>query len=68
MAYCHRKECTMPRQRYNQEFRLSAVRLVTEQGYTINQAAQSLSVDASTVRVWVKKFGPQATDVPEHPD
>ncbi|MFG0247623.1 MAG: transposase, partial [Phycisphaeraceae bacterium JB051] len=35
----------MPRQRYNQEFRLSAVRLVTEQGYTINQAAQSLSVD-----------------------
>jgi transposase-like protein len=33
---------------------MSAVRLVQEQGYSYKQAAESLGVDASSIRGWVK--------------
>ncbi len=46
----------MPR-RYSREFKLSAVRLVNEQGYSVVEAAKSLGVDDANVRDWVKKFG-----------
>ena len=46
----------MPRRRYTREFKLSAVRLVNEQGYSIPEAARSLGVDAANVRAWVEKF------------
>ena len=43
--------------RYTREFKLAAVKLVNEQGYSIVQAAKSLGVDDANVRDWVKKFG-----------
>lgn len=46
----------MPRRRYTREFKLSAVKLVNEQGYGIPEAARSLGVDAANVRLWVQKF------------
>src|SRR3954471_6500488 len=46
----------MPRRRYTREFKLSAVKLVNEQGYSIPEAARSLGVDAANVRLWVEKF------------
>jgi transposase len=46
----------MPRRRYTREFKLSAVKLVNEQGYSIPEAARSLGVDAANVRAWVEKF------------
>ena len=46
----------MPK-RYSREFKLSAVRLVNEQGYSFVEAAKSLGVDDANVRDWVKKFG-----------
>ena len=46
----------MPK-RYPREFKLSAVRLVNQQGYSIVEAAKSLGVDDANVRDWVKKFG-----------
>ena len=46
----------MPRRKFTREFKLSAVRLVNQQGYKIAAAAKSLGVDATCVRGWVKQF------------
>ena len=46
----------MPRRKFTREFKLSAVKLVNEQGYSIPEAAKSLGVDAANVRGWVEKF------------
>jgi transposase len=45
----------MPR-RYSREFKLSAVKLVNEQGYSIPEAAKSLGIDASNIRGWIDAF------------
>jgi transposase len=46
----------MARRKYPREFKISAVQLVNEQGYTIPAAAKSLGVDPNCVRGWVEKF------------
>jgi transposase len=43
--------------RYDKEFRLAAIKLVTEQGYTPKQAAISLGVHANTLQYWMKIYG-----------
>ena len=48
----------MARRTFAREFKESAARLVTEQGYTAAQAADSLGVDSGSIRDWVKKFAP----------
>ena len=50
----------MPRRKFTREFKISAVKLVNEQGYSIPEAAKSLGVDANCVRGWVGKFGTEA--------
>ena len=47
----------MPNRRYSREFKMSAVKLVNEQGYSIVEAAKSLGIDPGNVRDWLKKFG-----------
>ncbi len=42
--------------RYNKEFKLQAARLVTEQGYSLRDAAERLGVSAWSIRYWIKKF------------
>ena len=49
----------MARRKYTREFKVSAVQLVNEQGYSPAEAARSLGVDPHTVRDWVKKFSSQ---------
>jgi transposase len=49
----------MARRKYTREFKVSAVQLVNEQGYTIPDAAKSLGVDPNSVRGWVGKFSSQ---------
>ena len=49
----------MARRKFTREFKVSAVRLVNEQGYSIPDAARSLGVDQGSVRQWVEKFGPE---------
>lgn len=49
----------MARRSYTREFKLSAVKLVNEQGYSIPEAAKSLGVDDRSVRDWVEKFSKQ---------
>lgn len=45
----------MARKVYAAEFRRSAIALVVEQNYSVKQAAESLGVDGSTLRFWLKK-------------
>jgi len=54
----------MARRRYSREFKLSAVKLVNEQGYSIPDAARSLGVDANCVRGWIEKFGSEPETAP----
>jgi transposase len=50
----------MARRKFTREFKVSAVKLVTEQGYTIPQAAKSLGVKDNNVRGWVAEFAAEA--------
>jgi transposase len=49
----------MGRRVYSREFKVSAVKLVNQQGYTVVEAAKSLGVDTTSMRNWLKKFGPE---------
>jgi len=51
------------RKRYTQEFKDSAVKLVTEQGYKLSEAARNLDINVSVLRRW--KNAAEATDKPE---
>ena len=42
--------------RYDRQFKLSAARLVVEQGYSCNEAAERLGASAWSIRQWVNKF------------
>ena len=46
----------MGKKHYNDEFRQSAVKLVLEQGYTAQKAAESLGVHPTTVKGWVLDY------------
>ena len=54
----------MPRRKFTREFKLSAVRLVNQQGYTIAAAAKSLGIDPASVRGWVKRFSAEPGETP----
>jgi len=44
------------RRSFSREYKLEAVKLVTEQGYTLAKASESLGVGSTVLRGWVKKF------------
>ncbi len=45
-----------PQGRYTREFREEAVKLVTEEGLSVPETAQRLSLPPSTIVSWVKQF------------
>jgi transposase len=47
----------MARRKFTREFKVSAVKLVNEQGYSPAEAGKSLGVDPANVRNWVEQFG-----------
>jgi transposase len=49
----------MARRKFTREFKVSAVKLVNEQGYTAVQAAKSLGVDPNSVRYWISTLSNQ---------
>jgi len=59
-----RKESEMARRKFTREFKVSAVKLVNEQGYSPCEAAKRLGVDPASVREWVKKFSEEDGLVP----
>lgn len=46
----------MSRSRFTREFKISAVKLVNEQGYSVPEAAKGLRVDSGSIRGWTKLF------------
>ena len=46
----------MERRKFTREFKLEAVRLITERGVSHAQASRDLGVHESQLRTWVKKF------------
>jgi len=46
----------MGRRRFSREFKLSAVALVQQQGYSVVEAAKSLGLDPASLRGWLKRF------------
>jgi transposase len=53
------------RRRHSEEFKREAVKLVTDQGYTLADAARSLGLDASLVRSWKQKYAPEQNGAPK---
>ena len=41
-----------PRRTYTPEFKIEAVKLVTEQGYSVAEAARSLGISENLIRNW----------------
>ena len=54
----------MANRKYTREFKVSAVQLVNQQGYTPAAAARSLGVDSSCIRDWIEKFSAEAGAAP----
>ena len=52
----------MARRRFTREFKVSAVKLVQEQGYTVAEAAKSLGVNSGSIRDWLAKFATTPSD------
>jgi transposase len=52
------------RSRQSEEFKREAVKLVTDQGYTLAEAARSLGLDASLLRSWRQKYAPKPEGTP----
>ena len=50
----------MAKRKFSREFKVSAVKLVNEQGYTVAEAAKSLGVDPGSIRGWMKQFPGEA--------
>ena len=44
------------RKKYSKEFKMDAVSLVTDQGYTRTEAGRSLSINATMLGRWVKEL------------
>ena len=60
----------MPRKTYTREFELQAVRMVTEQGLSVAEAARRLGIRENLIRNWrraAKAQGPDASPGPGNP-
>ncbi len=47
---------TQKRKHYSKQFKIDAVRLVTEQGYKVSEAACNLGIHHSSLRRWKKQL------------
>jgi transposase len=48
----------MAKSRYSDQFKRDAVKLVTEQGYTLSRAAEALGVSQNTLSTWKRTVQP----------
>jgi transposase len=53
---------TQKRKNYTAEFKREAVRLVTEQGYSMSQAARNLDININMLRRWKHQINEQGQD------
>ena len=50
------------RRKYTEDFKREAVALVTEQGYSVAEAARSLEVGENQIRRWRQQFEQESAD------
>lgn len=50
----------MSSKRYPEEFKVEAVRQVTDRGHSVAEVASRLSVTTHSLYAWLKKYGPNA--------
>lgn len=53
---------TRPRRKYDREFKVEAVKLVTERGTSIAEAARNLGIHENLLRTWKKKYEEDIVD------
>jgi transposase len=47
---------TQKRKHYSKQFKIDAVKLVTEHGFNVSEAARNLGIHHSSLRHWKKEF------------
>ena len=47
---------TQKRKQFSKQFKIDAVKLVTEQGYNVSEAARNLGIHHSSLRRWKKQL------------
>lgn len=50
----------MSSKRYPEEFRIAAIRQITEGGYAVSDVARRLDVTTHSLYSWLKKYGPDS--------
>jgi transposase len=50
----------MSRQRYTEEFKIEAVKQITERGHPVSEVAARLGVSAYSLYQWMKRYGKPA--------
>ena len=50
----------MSSKRYPEEFKIEAVRQVTDRGHSVAQVASRLGVTTHSLYAWLKKYGPDS--------
>jgi transposase len=58
----------MAQRTYSLDFKVSAAKLVTEQGRGLKDVATSLGVAPSTMQYWVRRFGTKPPQAPADGD
>jgi len=58
----------MSGKRYTDEFKLEAVKQITERGYTVADVADRLGVTVHSLYAWLKKYGKQIPRESNKPD
>lgn len=48
----------MSSKRYPEEFKIEAVKQITERGYPVSEVSKRLDVTTHSLYAWVKKYGP----------
>ena len=46
----------MPKKKFDKEFKINAVKLITEQGLSVTQTSQDLGVGLSTLQRWLREM------------
>jgi transposase len=49
-------------QRFTEEFKIQAVKQVTEHGYSVAGVSERLRVTSSSLYNWIKTYGPESED------
>jgi len=52
----------MSNQRYPEEFKIEAVKQVTDQGHSVAEVARRLGTTTHSLYAWIKKYGPDSAE------